>query len=80
MAKTISLEFTGCRVTIDPCGYNEVTVAVTGPDIDTILENIHKDDITGYAKDAFEPEDIFSETQLERWAEANGYVKSTDNE
>lgn len=80
MAKTTNLEFTSSRVTIDPYGYNEVTVAVTGPDIDTILENIHKDDITSYAKDAFEPEDIFSETQLEKWAEANGYVKGGNNE
>lgn len=38
------------------------------------------DDAVTWVGANLQPEDIFSETQLEKWAEANGYVKATDNE
>lgn len=34
------------------------------------------DDATNWISANLSPDDIFSETQLEKWAEANGYVKA----
>ena len=35
------------------------------------------DDIVDWISDAMEPGDVFSESRLEGWAEANGYVKES---
>jgi hypothetical protein len=31
-------------------------------------------EIISYVKGGFDPDDVFSESELEDWAEANGYV------
>jgi hypothetical protein len=80
MAKTKSIEVTCSEAIISPNTYNLVSVNLSHPDVDSLLENMEKDDLTAYVRDALEPEDIFSETILEKWAEANGYVKQADNE
>lgn len=33
-----------------------------------------------FIRNEYDPEEIFSETQLEKWANANGYVKGGDND
>lgn len=75
MAKTKSIEVTCSEAIISPNTYNLVSVHLSHPDVDSILENMEKDDLTAYVRDALEPEEIYPESTLEKWALANGYVK-----
>jgi hypothetical protein len=33
-----------------------------------------------WIKDNLDPEEVFAATQLEKWAESEGYIKATDND
>lgn len=64
---------------------HEVTVSINSSiletSIDWIKENMDigsvftDDEIRDYCRDSSEPEDVFSESSLDKWAEANGYIK-----
>lgn len=79
MAKTDSLIINCARADISPYDRNKVSVDLIDLDVTHVLDDIHNEDITEWCQRNLEPEDVFSETQLEKWAEASGYVKSTDN-
>lgn len=38
------------------------------------------DDVIEWVKNNLNPEDVFSTTQLDKWAESEGYVKQTENQ
>ena len=80
MAKTKEIDITCVSAQINPNGSRAISVSMEEPNIDDLLENIDKDDLTEYVERNFEVEDVFSESQLEKWAEANGYVKGGDND
>lgn len=80
MAKTKEIFVNCANVTISPNGGRAISVSLDEPDVDGILGDIDKDDLTEYVERNFEVDAVFSETDLEKWAEANGYVKGTDNE
>jgi hypothetical protein len=76
---TENLTFSCASVHVEPISSRVINVEVGEADIDEILDDMNVEILAEYVVRKFEPEDIFSETQLEKWAEANGYVKSTDN-
>jgi hypothetical protein len=49
-------------------------------EVKTTIKNSALEYAIDWISKNIDPEDVFSETQLEKWAEANGYVKATDNE
>lgn len=80
MAKTDALIINCARADISPYDKNKVSVDLVDLDITHVLDDIYNDDITEWCERNLQPEDIFSETQLEKWAAANGYVKGGDND
>jgi hypothetical protein len=80
MAKTKEIDITCVSAQITPNGTKSISVSVEEPNVDDLLENIDNDDLTEYVERNFQPEDVFSETILEKWAETNGYVKATESE
>lgn len=79
MAKTTKIVVACFSAEICVRGREQIDVTITDPDVDEILGEITGDDIDNWVRNNKEPEDIFSTTQLESWAEANGYVKGGDN-
>ena len=43
------------------------------PDINQV--DIDEDAIVEYVKSNFNPEDVFPESELESWAESNGFIR-----
>lgn len=80
MAKTHTLLVQCGRAEISACDRNSVSVDLLELKISNVLDDIHNDDITEWCQRNLQVEDIFSESELEKWAEANGYVKRGDNE
>jgi hypothetical protein len=76
MSKTKEIFINCANVTISPNGGRAISVSLDEPDVDGMLGDVDKDELTEYVGRSFDPEDVFSETQLDKWAEANGYVKS----
>lgn len=42
--------------------------------------SVSLDNAIDWIRDNLDPEDVFSTTQLEKWAESEGYVKKDDTE
>lgn len=80
MVKTKEVSFECRNVQVTSRDYYNVNVVIEAEPvhIDSVLDGIDNENIKTYCLEKFEPEDIFSETQLEKWAEANGYVKSNE--
>lgn len=78
MAKTKDISFRCVNAKVSANDYRQVTVDIEAEpeQVDSILDDIDDETIKEYVQKTFEPEDIFSETQLEKWAESNGYIKS----
>lgn len=77
MSKTKELPIECMEVRITPNRYNKVSVLVEEPILDDLLANIHKDDIVEwFVGQNFNPEDIFNQSELEKWAESEGYIKA----
>jgi hypothetical protein len=74
----LGFECTGINIT----AVTSKIISVDADDVDpmVILEEMPEEQLIEYVNRNKEPEDVFSETVLEKWAEANGYVKATDNE
>ena len=41
----------------------------------SVFGGIFLDTVVGWVADNLDPEDVFSESQLEEWAEDNGYTR-----
>lgn len=53
-----------------------IQLGYTGPaDIDAILNEIDENDVNQWIASNRNPEDIFGTTELEKWAESEGYTK-----
>jgi hypothetical protein len=55
---------------------SRVSVFLNDVDIDSLLDDINNEDIIEWCQKNRQVEDIFSESELDKWAEANGYVKA----
>lgn len=76
MQKTKEITFEGVTATISS-DYTpkKVSVKVKDPDISEILEGINNEDLIGWVQSNRDPEGVFTNEQLEMWAESNGYIK-----
>lgn len=75
MPKTSNIRFNCKTAAIESYNTQLVWVDAAEPDVDHILEDIHHDDLSEWIQENKKPEDIFTERQLEKWAEENGYIK-----
>lgn len=76
MSKTKEIEIRCNEVRIVPDGYKKVKIIVDAPEIDVLLQSIEWSDILTFVQSENpKPEDVFSEEQLEKWAESIGYIK-----
>lgn len=78
MAKTKSIRFSCEKAEVSGNGSRSVIVDADFPAIEDLLSVIDKDELVNYVYRNFEPEDIFPSPALEKWAEAEGYVKGGD--
>lgn len=78
MSKTKELKIEGSAARIEPFRYGQskISVTVEDPVIDELLVGIHTDDLIAYVSANMGPEEIFSTTELEKWAESEGYIKA----
>lgn len=76
MPKTKEIEIRCDEARIKSNRYGFVTVIAEDPKIDELISGIHKDDILEWILgEGFNPEEIFTNGELDKWAEENGYVK-----
>lgn len=75
MQKTTEIIFDCNLAQVEGMSSNKVRVTVQDPDTDHILEDIHEEDLGKWIRENKSPDDVFSEKQLEKWAEENGYTK-----
>lgn len=76
MAKTTSLEIECGNATIKGEPYQRILVTIEDPaDIEAVIGQIHEGDLDQWIAQNRNPEDIFSTSDLEKWAESNGYTK-----
>jgi len=80
MAKTKEITFTCTDIRISPQRYNSTNITVEDPNSEEILNGMNKEDIIDWAQSNLSPEQIFSTSELEKWAESEGYVKGGNNE
>lgn len=76
MPKTKEIAFTGTEIRISPNRYNGNNIVVEDPNSDEILYGMDNEDIIEWVQGNLDPEDVFPTTMLERWAEAEGYIKA----
>lgn len=76
MSKTQSLEINCVSANSSANGNRLINVVIDKPDdIDELLGQFHEDDIIQYVAGNMQPDDIFSTTELAKWAESEGYAK-----
>lgn len=80
MAKTNSITISCDEVKVQPNGSHVVSVEIEGFSVDDLLDTIDEDDIASYVEKSMNPEDVFPATQLEKWAESEGYIKQSEHE
>lgn len=81
MAKTYNITIQCAVAEVGRSGDRSMVSAdLQDVNVEHILDDIDNEDIIEWCQKNLEVEDIFSESDLEKWAEANGYVKATDNE
>lgn len=55
---------------------NKTIVHVDAPDIQELLKEIDSEDIVSFIQwDGYNPDEVFEEKQLDKWASENGYIK-----
>lgn len=80
MAKTKKIMISCDEAKITPNGAHAVCIEIEGFSVDDLLDTIDKDDIAVYVEKNMNPEDIFPATQLDKWAESEGYIKADKND
>lgn len=79
MAKTTDITVKGTSAKVWSRQADGFQVAqVENPDVRHLLLGINTDDLVEYVREYIAVEEIYSETELTKWAEANGYSKSND--
>lgn len=78
MSKTKELTIICDEVKVTPNSYGKVRVETEGIEVDDILHNIEHEDLIEYIKDHLSPEELFPTSELEKWAESEGYTRHTE--
>lgn len=76
MANTTEITVKGTSAKVwsrQPDGFQ--VAEIENPDIRHLLLGIHTDDLIEYVREYVAIEEIYPTSTLEKWAEANGYVK-----
>lgn len=71
--KSITI-ITGEEVSVNP-NRNKTSIRIEEPDVNEIISSIDNDDLVTYIQSEYDPGDVFSEEDLIKWAEENGYIK-----
>lgn len=75
MSKTREIKFSCGEFRTIPNRNCTVTLHVEDPNTDELLPTINDVDLTAYVSENFEVDAVFSDKQLSKWAEDNGYIK-----
>lgn len=76
MSKTKELTITCGEVRIVPKQNNRVTLTLEDPEMYGLLGSLPWDDVVEFVRgEQVGPDEVFTDEQLEKWAEDNGYVK-----
>lgn len=76
MQKTTEITFEGVTATISSdYAPKKVSVTVTEPNIEEMLESMNAQDLKNYVTGHFDIDELFTEKELKKWAEDNGYIK-----
>lgn len=75
MHKTKKIDVTCDKAEVNPDDRRTVIVSMGNPLIDKILDAINEEDLIKWLQEHKTPEDIFSQTELEKWAAANDFIK-----
>ena len=76
--KTKELTIECSEVRITPNRYNHVTVILDEPKITDLLAAINTDDLIEYVQANIGVDEIYSQSELDKWAESEGYTKEKD--
>lgn len=78
MATTKGISITGSEIRVKADAYRKTVVVVEDPEMNGLLQAMSWDDIVDFVRgEQVGPNDVFTDEQLERWANQNGYVKSS---
>lgn len=75
MSKTREITFSCGEFRTVPNRNNTMTLYVEDPNTEEIFSKINEVDLTTYVSDNFEVDAVFSDEQLNKWAEDHGYTK-----
>lgn len=76
MSETKLLTITCGEVRIVPKRNNTVTLTLEDPEIEGLLREIPWDDVVEFVLgEQVDPDEVFTNEQLEKWAKINGYIK-----
>jgi hypothetical protein len=78
MSKTKRITVVDSSATTETNNAHTIQMIIEDPNIDSLLDEIETEDLADYLQANKSVQDIFSENELEKWAEANGYVKSDE--
>lgn len=80
MAKTKEITIMCDELTVTPNSHHNFQIEIEGFDVENILDHIDDSDLIVYIQSNKQPEEVFSQSELDKWAESEGYIKPTDNE
>lgn len=76
MATTKEISITGSEIRVKSDRYGKTVVTIDDPEMEPLLRTISWDDVVNFVRgEQVCPSEVFTDEQLERWAENNGYVK-----
>lgn len=76
MATTKEISITGSEIRVKSDRYGKTVVTIEDPEMEPLLRAIAWDDVVNFVRgEQVGPDEVFTDEQLEKWAEQNGYVK-----
>lgn len=77
MATTKEISITGSEIRVKADAYRKTIVTVEDPEMRGLLQAMYWDDIVDFVRgERVGPDEVFTNEQLEKWAENNDYVKA----
>ena len=76
MSKTKEIEVSCSSVQVGHTSRN-INVVLEEPNITEVLTAIDEDELGEYVRQNLAIENVYSQSDLEKWAESEGYVKDT---
>lgn len=79
MPKTKEITIICDEAKIESTFGSSISVEIDSPKVFDLLDNLDREDIINWLEKNLNPEDVFSTTQLDKWAESEGYIKQSEN-